>query len=34
MVGDKSPRIVESEYRAYRASLPRADYAAADKPAA
>ena len=27
MVGDNSPRIIESEYLACRANLPRADYA-------
>ncbi len=27
MVGDRSPRIPESEYKTYRASLPRVNYA-------
>ncbi len=30
MVGARSPRIPESEYRAYRESLPRVSYAPTD----
>lgn len=33
LVGDRSPRIAESEYREYRVNLRRVDYVPADETA-